>query len=432
MAGSGCLLLEADDGWRLGLVGSSAESFDIVADRHASPTDLAKAVVAQCETLGHAGADLVVAVHSDSVVSALFPADRNVNTRDRRAMLFELEPSLPFDAEDAVADFAGEGANTVGVAMQHGRLSRFVTTVEEHGFRLQSIFPLALAALQSFADDDGCYAWRTSESVELMEIRNGNLGSWRQLPVDVNAVTRELRVRNLHAPKLLEEPNIEADSFATEIGAINCKQASMWDHASKFAATVISGNTSPWIELRRDVLANGDPNRPYRQSLNWLTIAGLALLILFSVACWWRAGKYSEQAERFAADQRKLYKEAFPGKRVPRAPMSRLRSERSRLLGLSGSGENVKLPVSAIEPIVNVVSGLRDHRVQVSELRVSDGMVDLTIQMRDYAAISSLKRAIEDQGFAVETGSQDLGSDGFVSTTLSGKPRSTKTDGGQP
>lgn len=428
MARSACVLLEQADGWYLGGVGGS---LDLIVERSTNGVGLANVVREQCQLRGFGNCDLVVAVHADSVVFSAFPAGSGKSQRDRAALLYQLEPELPFDAEDVVADFAGDDEQLVAVAVRQGGLLSFVKGIEEHGLRVQSLFPAALAAVQTAAETDGAFVLRTPDAVELVEVHNNDLRFWRHLPASASATARELRVRGLTMPQLISDPACEPDDFGDVIAAGSTSVRVLADDVAQFSVKVLSGHTVPWIELRRDALANGDPNRPYRPSLNLVTMCGLSLLVLFSVACWWRAGKFNGEAENYAQQQRKLYKSAFPGKRLPRAPLSRLRSEHARLLGAQGDGD-VQLPVSAIEPTFHVLTSLKPHRAKVSELRVQDGKFDLTVQMKSFNDVAALKRSMEAQGFAVEIGSQDTDNDGFVATTLTGSPSVGSDDGGQP
>lgn len=435
MARSACVLLEETDGWYLGAIDGGANELNMIAPRSTTGAALAMVVHEQCQLRGFGKTDLVVAVHADSVVFAAFPDAADPTPRDRAALLFQLEPELPFDAEDVVADFAGSDGNLVAVAVRHASLLAFVSAVEDHGLRVQSLVPAALAALQNIANTDGAFVWRRTDAVELVSIRNDDLHFWRHLPGDAKATARELRVRGLSTPVLISDsdsdPDYEADEFAQAITAGATLQSSLAAEVTQFATRLLSGHASPWIELRRGALANGDPNRPFRSSLNLLTVAGFALLVLFIAACWWRAAKFNDEAQRYAQQQRELYKSAFPGKRLPRAPMSRLRSEHAKLLGARGAGE-VQLPVSVVEPTYQVLTGLKPHRARVSELRVHDGGFDLTVQMKDFNDVAALKRSMEAQGFAVELGSQDTDSDGFVATTLKGQPVPDSTGEAKP
>ncbi len=422
MARSACVLLEADDGWYLQAVGAGSDSLQWIGPRSTTGTALAELVHEQCHLRGVNDADLVVAVHADAVVCATLPdGSTGVSTRDRSALVYQLEPQLPFDAEDVVVDFAGHGESLIAVAVRHADLLAFVSAIEERGAWVQSLMPAALAAVQNVADTDGVFVWRTNDAVEVVEVRSHDLRAWYHLSNDAGAVARELRVRGLAKSLLISDPALEADGFGEAIAARSTAQRSLTDEVGQFATQVLSGHASPWIELRRGALTNGDPNRPYRAALNLLTAGALVLIVFFITACWWRAEKYNEATREYVRQQADLYKAAFPGQRLPRAPMSRLRSEHARLLGARGAGD-VKLPVSVTKPTFHVLTGLKSHRARVSELRIQDGGFDLTVQMGNFNDVAALKRSIEDQGFVVELGSQDTDSDGFVVTTLKGLP----------
>lgn len=431
-----CVMLEMADDWMIAPVGASLANFEPLAARSVPGKELATVVATYCAQRGFEAADLVVAVHATSVVATTFATDFG-SKNDARALLYQLEASLPFDAEDAVADFVGSGSQRLGVAIDSRRLTEFIREVEQTGIRVQSVVPSILMATQSFADSDGDFVWRGLGATDWVSVRGGQLQDWSHMPDDPRAVVRTLKLEGVTDPRVVEDtadPGHTAtgsgSAFADDIGAALVHGASSVDHVSSFAAKLVGGHVTPWVELRRGALANGDERRPYRRALNLFLLMAAALLVAFSLACWNRAGKYSAFAETAAADQRKLFKEAFPGSRVPGAPLSRLRSEHKRSLSSRQTNAGVKLPVSAIEPTYRVLAALpEDLRVRFTEFSVTNGGLELEVEIGNFGDATRLASALERQGFTVSPGRQENLGDGRITTRLTAVPKVAVAEG---
>jgi type II secretory pathway component PulL len=427
---NGYLLFETSSDWFIGLAGASVHEMERVADRSVSPAELASAVAQYCSARDPR-CQLVIALHATSVVSATLPATANANKTDRRALLYELESSLPFDAEDATADFTGDATQLIGVAVRTSMLLPFIENVESRGMQVISIFPAATGAAQEYAGSGGdqCLAWRTDGSVELVACAGSQIRHWSHLADSSVATARTVQIEDLGGVRLVLDPQVETSDFAAEIGAVSESVASMPAQVSSFAASVLAGNVTPWIELRRDALSNGDPNRPYRKSLNRLLIAAAGLLILFSLACWYRAKSYDAQAVKFADQQQALFKQVFPNIRT-NAPMSRLKSEHARFVSSRQTNSSVELPISAIEPTVRMLESLPpDLAVKYTEFRMENGKLDISAEVRSFTDATSFAQSLEQVGFDVIQEPLQQLAPGRVSTKLRGARTTGKNAG---
>jgi hypothetical protein len=239
---NGYLLFETSSDWFIGLAGASVHEMERVADRSVSPAELASAVAQYCSARDPR-CQLVIALHATSVVSATLPATANANKTDRRALLYELESSLPFDAEDATADFTGDATQLIGVAVRTSMLLPFIENVESRGMQVISIFPAATGAAQEYAGSGGdqCLAWRTDGSVELVACAGSQIRHWSHLADSSVATARTVQIEDLGGVRLVLDPQVETSDFAAEIGAVSESVASMPAQVSSFAASVLAG-----------------------------------------------------------------------------------------------------------------------------------------------------------------------------------------------
>ena len=173
----------------------------------------------------------------------------------------------------------------LGVAVPTSRLLPFIRDVESRGVLVQSIFPAAIGAAQNLKDQSPSLVWRSSGAVDLIESDGSGLRFWSHLPDSPTAVVRTLKLEEIGSPKFLDDPDSPSPEFGHEISAALSSTESLGDHASLFAKDVQAGNVAPWIELRRDALANGDPSRPVQKQLNWLMAAsgGVAVVVFVRV-----------------------------------------------------------------------------------------------------------------------------------------------------
>ncbi len=420
------LLLESSDSWLMTRLDGPTE-FTTLAAPSAGSAELAGQIVSHCAQSGADHWNLVIALHATSVVAARIP--RAEPSRTAEALLYDLEPSLPFDAEFAVADFSDGPDTVLGVALHADRLTSLVQQLEDSGARVISIVPAALAAVQQAAHNrqSGCVLWRSDGAIELVEYTHSTVLRWHHLPDSATAASRELSVEPpSHPIALIEDPALVSDD-AAEIGleALSAvrEQLQLPDQVAQFGRRTAAGRVTPWIELRRGPLANGDPHRAWRGAMTVFVAAAGVMLAALAAAFWIRADRYHAQAEAIAQDQQQLFREAFPERRVPRAMLSRLRSEYTRLLNSRQASRIVDLPTSAIEPTYRILQALPDDlRLRVAELRVEDGAFDLAAELTSFREATRLAEALEQHGFAVTPQTQEQLDAGRVSTKFHGEP----------
>lgn len=423
MARPGVLLLERSSAWWIGDVAAPADPLEELAPRESDGEELAAACAAYCQRHFGGSVNIVVALHATSVVPTTEPLG---NSGDRRSLLYEMEAELPFDAEDAVADFCG-GRAKFGVAVPARELGHFIRKVEEAGHQVQSVFPAAPGAVQQAAADsaDAGLLWRSDGAVDLIKLEHGRPRLWQHLPDDPVGARRAIRLAEIGPPVVIEDEEVDlaAAEFAEAVGATEVRVASATAAVRDLAGGILRGDVSPWIELRRDVLANGDPNRPYRFATNVLAVTVCALLIAAIGANLLRAQRYQALVAGVSQQQRELFQKALPERRVPGAIMSRLRSEHARFVSSRQTNRDVELPESVLEPAHRFLTALpADLPVRFTEVRIENGKLDLGAEVKSFAEASRLARALESVGFDVTPETQQQLEDGRVATRLRGTP----------
>src|SRR3990172_4144210 len=140
--------------------------------------------------------------------------------------------------------------------------------------------------------------------------------------------------------------------------------------AANGAASVRRGKRTPWVNLRRDALAQKDPTLEVRIPLFAGFCALCFLLLMVAGTALWNGIGCQHQIARCEQEQRAMYRSTYPGQPVPADVKRRLMSEHKRLAGMrSGLGE-IPQPVSALNILHRTLRGLPANlRLRITELR---------------------------------------------------------------
>lgn len=414
MTKRGCVLRQSDSGWSIAIASATESSND--ADWHSVSTSsrsLADAVadfVAEHQ-LSHS---VFLALDSKSVLPAKFSVSNSSELRDRRALSYRLEELLPVAAEDFEAHFFVDGNDVLGVATPTKELIPLLTALDERGLHVQSISPTALIGMDSLLGEKHrptgeLIVWQNEDAIDVFRVGQ-RIGSWWNLPSEAEPLQRLMasllvRKRSTLSVSLLNAsdeirnalhnmPQIEAQSIDT---------LRLAEHARRGAAKVLGGRINASCELRQDKLITGDRHRDLRTDMRWLQWSLAGLLLVAAFFFWMRSRQYDNMVLTATEGQRTLFQEVFPDSRVPSAIVSRLKSEKAKLAGASGSGAAIEQPESALTVLYDLLAALPETlRVQVQQLRIEDGEIYLDVNTRSVGIASELADAFEKSGFSIE------------------------------
>ena len=411
MSYKGVFLLQTSSGWQITVAGGGDGTFDrLECEVHAEPDALAQSAEAYASERDLANRNIVIGVCSQSALTASFVASPE-DQRNRSALKYELESFLPFAAEEFVADYVASGDRVLGVCVQIETWLPFVIELESRGWRVQSIVPVALMALQSYLTQATNNAsewilWHDEGCFELFECRDRVARRWVHWNKDPRAVARQLTVELLHQQKPLRCELINAeDGFTERITCVEFQRVeteTLSNHALQSATSVLEGSASPLVELRREELAAGDPHRAVRGSLRLLFTAAAVFLVALTSALWIKCLRVNQELAELQQRQVAAFQQAFPRSRVPAAVLSRLRSEHAKLVGARSGKTDVELPVSALHVLFELLGALpEDQRYRFRELRIEDGRVDVDLELRSHNDANLLVSSFESRGFSV-------------------------------
>jgi type II secretory pathway component PulL len=423
-------VLQTAAGWQAtALASRAAETWN-----EGTPAEFAERLAAFVAKHGVATNRILLGVRSQAVLVAGFqapPADQ----RDRRTLGYQLESRLPLAAEEMAADFLREGDHVLGVCIETKTWLPRIVALESRGLRVQSISPAALLALQSLLNEGDwnradVVLWQDGSAVELWRMANGRIMGWQHLEADPAIVDRHLAVESLTAGAPLRVAIINGAELRVGLRSLERPEfvlttrdtKPLAEHAIAQADAVLRGAETPWIELRRDELAAGDPYRAVRGSLHLLAAAAAIFLITLAAAFFVKDWQYRAELARLTDEQAQYFRSAFPNTRIPGAVVARMRSEHAKLKGSRNAAADIKVPLPAMRVLVELLNALPSHEAfAVRELRIEDGQIDLDLRLRQHASVNNIVAGLESRGFAVNAPATARQDDASVTCRIFGE-----------
>lgn len=415
MPQAGWVLLQDTNGWQIvktSAAGAEARSVELSAET--SVSQLAAGLAEALQAEGYRSEPLVLALDASVCLAAGLTLESD-GTRQRQAMLYQLEQWLPVAAEELVCDFLVHGHEVLGIAVRTEWLKPLVDELETREVVVQSIVPAALLALAHHIErgvrtDRHVVLWGQSGRVNVFLVDGGRPRSWQLCEAQPQDVAQRLEVEVLsHGGPVpvvacdLPQAFIESLARLPDVELTDPIAETLADAVAKMATGLLAGKTQPPVELRRDAIATHDPFRPVRGLLRLAFASAAALLLLSSGAMLWRAHCYEGLAERHRLQLAAVYREALPGQSIPAGIRSRLESERARLAGLRGNSKDLPERPSALVMLYQLLAAIPDGlRCRVLELRLERGKMQIEGELRSHGDADAIAAGLRGQRFRVE------------------------------
>lgn len=417
-----CTIFVNEGAWRVACVSAEGVSVQaVVAEPDAEPAAWAQAAASLIRELGGAG-PVVVALPSDWCLTTTVASDEVGRANRRQLLAYLLEEHLPLSAEDAVADYVEQQGIAFGVCVELQRIKPAIDAIEAQGVAVRHICPAELLAAAPLAeahrDADALFVGPlvaeaeesadTAVSSDLIELSGKSPIRWWWIN-DASTLDEQLAaMRHARGGEKVAVASVghwpgseHADHTASDL--LDPEHA-----IATYAARLIDGEVSPWIDLRRDRLAAPDANELYQKHIAGVVFAALLLLVCLGGAMLWRGHQYEQRAQELLVEQTQAYKQAFPDKDVPSASiiLRRMRSELQRLEGIGGTaqagdaGDNPTLqPISALMHLHNVVTALPpDLRYQISDMTIEPDLIRIDGIAETPVVAGAISRAIDQTG----------------------------------
>jgi type II secretion system protein L len=449
MGARGCLLQETPSGWQVRAMDHKPATPQTVSVS-VPETELAALAMRVREFVDERRLSrrrIVLAVGERSVCFIRRPLSGGMRPGDREAMTFVVEGSVPWDAEGMVADFAcGEGFVTA-VAIDQTRWLPLIAALEQAGLEIRSIVPGCMLAIQGLFEQGRLaprelLLWRRPECCQLICVHAAPGGRglpvlWRWFAGDAEGIDRELAMADeaSDAPAgivVIDELAGTAEGMLSNPTRVvrQIPVSEVMSGADDLTRQILSGRREPWFELRRGALTLGDPLRSVRSSLGWLNAAALVLLMTVGIVSQWRSWQIRGRLDEIRADQRALFQQTFPGARVPVAVVTRLESEREKVVASRETGDDVVTPPAALELLDRLLSALpSDLRLRILEARIEQGDIVLDLELRSHGDAGVIASALERSGFVVTPPTTSQRDDVTVSSRVRASWRAAESAG---
>ncbi len=367
-----------------------------------------------------------------------------------RAMMFRFEEKLPLPAEDVVADFVHSGNTALGVCANAQPLRALMTMLEEHGIRIGTICPAAFLASQYILSTHAttsvnavifegggridCLKLQDFKPIKWISVLEADqtghanslaihIGSLvNQSDSSISAITCGLSKSALASIRSFENLNI-VDSVTGSFNNAVALGAGDTDRA----------RTVPWVNLRRDQLADADPHAIIKTPLVTSLVFIILLLVSLIAASQWRGYQYNQLTLNLEDQQRAEFRKVFPGRRVPVSVKIQMDAADRQLSGVSGSSSMVPPRPSALVAAYNLLARLpRDLRFRILDIRLDGKQLYLEGHARSHGDADRIAGALRAaQGFDINPPRTEKLPDKGVGFTLTGsyKPADTAAAG---
>ncbi|MEM8738838.1 MAG: hypothetical protein AAGG38_10235 [Planctomycetota bacterium] len=446
-------LLIRDNAWVIGLSDGSAARvielpFDSADTSAQSKVDLALDQIKRTDArIG----PLVLGLPSAWCLAAAVPTDGLQRRQRHQGLIYRLEERLPINAEDFTANFTAPGnalrtsresasgatpgnhkqTSVLGVAVRHERVAPILEALETKGLNVAHLTPttwLAHAALEPQRLPDGSNHRLAAlasgpETCDLFLCEYGRITRWRHVHRDLRALNAERQVLAGHLDRRevavaavgltdAERQTLSSEAPPLPTAKMDGPGQDTDSLAVAHATELLKQDQAPALDLRCGTLS-GRGMWPRIAGPAISAVAAAALLLLsFGGLNTWRAYQATSAAETHDQAQITLYRQTFPGQRVPAAVLSRFRSEAAKAKGLTGDSDTLPPPARTLADLRDVLTGLsvstapsarntrspsgaERMRFRVDELRIEPRRLYLDGRVRSHADADRLVAGLQ-------------------------------------
>jgi hypothetical protein len=176
------------------------------------------------------------------------------------------------------------------------------------------------------------------------------------------------------------------------------------------------------MDFRRDGLALPD----VMKRVGRLLAAALCLFLVFAgllaSVFIYRGMRYAQIVRDRQQKQAEVYRNLYPGQEAPPNVKSRLKSELTRLAGISGTGLEMPERPSALDSLQQAVASLPPQvRLRIVEMRIDPDSLFVEGQAQSHGDAEIVSRSLSRAGFEMAAPRSENLSTGGVSFILMGK-----------
>ncbi|QDT08816.1 hypothetical protein [Planctomycetes bacterium K23_9] len=370
-----------------------------------------------------------VVICTGSEVSYFIRLDRRnlVGEVSHESLRYAVEAVLPVDAEAIEVDFLADENTISCVAIETDLIDPLVHALEQLGLQVQHVVCETLLCVQhallqkqvastSLLTIEGESPAEPSQATrancDVVSLLNGRPVAWSLCASQAIAMQQELQLQSSRLPQDAQQVTIMLGRPEATIDAV---------------LDLLRGRLKPWFAMRRGKLAAHDPFRTSRKSFSVFAALLTAAALIACGVLGWKAHQHTGRADDAVTLMQGVFKENFPGQRVPAAIVKRMESEHRKFIGQRNPVGNVPETIDASSVLLPLIASLpsnEDLPVEkgfvVESVRINDGEFLLNLRLSSYQDAGPISRSLEQAGFSVEPPSSTRSSAGRIQTQFRG------------
>ncbi|HWE00787.1 MAG TPA: hypothetical protein VG326_00150 [Tepidisphaeraceae bacterium] len=390
------LFIESSSEWRLAFRLPSGEiQCEVIPSQGVEHS--ARAVGEKLKEIGSRRA-VVLALPPEFCLCATVHQKDAPSRRDRTALLFRLEESLPVAAEDVRVDFVFHDEKAFGVSALRLFVDPIMAALESDKTNIAAVCPAALLALHGAAIaqigmlSGDLTVFQDGATTHVFAFLKGKPAAWIDVPSRPSDVTFTIASQIVAAKSAMSVTVINTDENLTDhIGEIADVNVVRQLHRPPLeiqlsaAEAILRGRLSPMLDLsgrrqQRVNLFSRQAALPTRVAL----AACVILSVCLSASYLFRANRYAALATEAQAEKEEVFRRVFPGQPIPLGIQSRLQSAAGRLKTTPSNA--IDDTPDALTTFHEVLTHLpRDVRYNISTIDVEPGRLILEGQVRTHA-----------------------------------------------
>ncbi len=393
-----CALDEGDFVWR-----------ECSCSGEATVEEQAEEIASQLQELEHVKEPVALLVDGSSCFAASMSIAGDT-ARDRATLRYRLEEFVPLEVEKLVVDFVYFEDCVFACAAEVTKLRSLVERLEDRGIRIASLAPFFVRGVEGLRLAKGeeesvdVVAWKSGVGIETIwlkdampyawRVSSSDLKSWRAI-LQAMATDGRIRVRLFgFAPADLQELKSDGGiEYEVAVDSI--------DRGVKVAcARAHRGDGDGWIDWRRDLFEDGRGIRSWDRTLSELAVAVVLFFLLLGAGAWVRTQRYIGARAGAELQKESIYRQVFPGERVPRGIERTLRQELLQLDDAKAGESGLKLERSALNTLRDILDRLPgDIRFKIDHIRVEGTRFELRGQVQEVGVAGRMAAQLRELGY---------------------------------
>lgn len=375
-------------------------------------SDQAAAIEEALSEAGYQGEPVILGLDAPWCLTATVDVPSPQMLRKPQVMRYQMEESIPWSAEEYVADFVGHRDQAIMVAVRHEELAELLRALEGLGVQVPIVAPTTWLALEDHLQAKDLPAthvlfWQEDQNMDVFEMRAGKPFKWSRFPAEASEIVQFVRLQLLSDSVLtVLMRGLSADLLLAlkeeNPKAVELEDANQQEAAARCCQRIALGLDEPLLNLRRDELGGQKHFQALSKELDRLKVAAAVMLICIGCGLWLRGATYEEASGQLHTELVQVHEGLFPKKPVPNRIGNAISDEYRQLLGTRAPAGELPRPAAADLVLQRVLTALPEEmRFRMPEIQIDRSHLFLSGEVRSNADADSIAAALREHGFTV-------------------------------